>query len=63
MILYINGSQTASFAISGKIDSWGTDVYLGKVNNVSKYTPGTFGDIRIYNRALSATEIGSLYLK
>src|SRR5258706_310055 len=49
--------------IIGKIDSWGTDIYLGKVNNASQYTPGTFGDIRIYNRALSANEISELYLK
>src|SRR5258706_9452291 len=63
MILYINGSQTASVTIIGKIDSWGTDIYLGKVNNASQYTPGTFGDIRIYNRALSANEISELYLK
>ncbi len=63
MILYINGTQTASIPMSGKIDSFGNDIYLGKVNNVGEYTPGTFGDMRIYNRALSASEINVLYQK
>ena len=63
MILYINGTQVATVPMSGKIDHYGYDIYLGKVNNVSAYTPGTFGDMRIYNRALSASEISILYLK
>ena|GEM_PF-2628017 len=63
MILYINGSQVANLPITGKIDSWGNDIFLGKVDNASAYTPGTFGDMRIYNRALSSTEIANLYLK
>ena len=63
MILYINGTQVATVPMTGKIDHYGYDIYLGKVNNVSAYTPGTFGDMRIYNRALSASEISILYLK
>ncbi len=63
MILYVNGIQVATKPMTGKIDNWGTDIYLGKVNNADEYTPGTLGDIRIYNRALSAQEVGALYLK
>ncbi|GHN01470.1 hypothetical protein WSM22_29590 [Cytophagales bacterium WSM2-2] len=63
MTLYINGNPVATMPVAGKIDSWGANVYLGKVRNASAFTPGTFGDMRIYNRALSASEISSLYLK
>lgn len=63
MKLYINGNQVASLPMTGKIDNWGTDIYLGKVNNANAYTPGTLGDLRIYNRALSSSEINALYQK
>jgi hypothetical protein len=60
MVLYVNGIQLGFLNIQGKIDSWGTDIYLGKLQNLNVYTPGTFGDMRIYNRALTAKEVGDL---
>jgi len=63
MILYINGSQVANVPLSGKMDSFGNDIYIGQVKNANVFTPGTFGDMRIYNRALSASEVSTLYLK
>jgi hypothetical protein len=61
MKLYVNGNLVATEDIVGQIDSWGTDIYLGKINNLNLYTQGVSGDIRIYNRALSATEVLDLY--
>jgi hypothetical protein len=39
-----------------------TDVLtLGVWNNNGQYFPGSMDDVRVYNRALSATEISALY--
>ena len=45
----------------------GPSLFVGKGTNATScpngtgYTPGTFDDIRIYNRALSASEVSTLY--
>jgi N-acetylneuraminic acid mutarotase len=70
-------SQTASFFLDGvktltspspwngtEIPSYETDVFIakhGNLNNEIHYTPGCIDEIRIYNRALSAAEVQSLY--
>ncbi|HTH56824.1 MAG TPA: LamG domain-containing protein [Cyclobacteriaceae bacterium] len=63
MVVFVNGVAAASYTISGKVDHYGTDLYVGVTKNPEIYTPGTFGDLRIYNRALSAAEINALYSK
>jgi hypothetical protein len=63
MVLYVNGAVTASLPIVGKVDHYGTDLFVAYMNNPGLYTPGTFGDIRIYNKALTAAQITTLYAK
>lgn len=61
MVLYVNGAVAASMPIVGKVDHYGTDLFVAYMNNPGLYTPGTFGDIRIYNKALTAAQISTLY--
>ncbi len=63
MRLYINGIQVAVQGITGSISGYGQNLYIGKINNISKYTPGTIDDIRIYNRALAPSEIQDLFTR
>lgn len=63
MVLYVNGTQVAYTPMSGNVDHYGNNVYIGQLKNLSAYTPGTFGDVRIYDRALTATEVSVLYAK
>ena len=61
MRLYVNGIQVAVKAASGSISGYGQNLYIGKVSNINKFTPGIFDDIRIYNRALVPSEIQGLF--
>lgn len=60
MKLYIDGVLEDSLQISGKIVSFGKDLYIGRFNNFNYSTPGTIDEIRIYNRALTQAEINLL---
>ena len=63
--LYLNGVSVASFDATGLAPQSssghkpGIGVELGAVT--SHYTNGTIDDVRIYNRALSASEVWRLY--
>lgn len=57
--LYVDTVAATPVAYSGAINHAG-DLILGSVN-ASATTEGTFQDVRIYNRALSQTEITMLY--
>ena len=66
MKLYVNGQLTDTFnptAYLGSIDNLG-DLLIG-INSISPtsypHFKGTMDDIRIYNRALSGTEVGALH--
>ena len=67
--LYINGAKesttfTAGGYASGFVNRYSTDpVLLGAVATdvTSSYNNGSLDDVRIYNRALSASEIARLY--
>ena len=61
IILYVNGTQVASTtdAVTGTITT--ASYFLG--NYQSTYTDGQIDEVRIYNRALSATEVGDLYAR
>ena len=61
--LYVDGTLVASQNITTPIPSLPTDfLRIGShTNNVAQQFQGSIDDIRIYNRALSANEIDSLY--
>ena len=59
MELYVNGVLQAYTKNAGSINPLdGTPMWIGKENF---YLDGVVDDVRIYNRALSATEIQNLY--
>ena len=57
--LYVDGQIAASGPASGTVDA-GADPFLIGVTPVD-YANGLIDDVRIYNRALSATEVKQLY--
>jgi hypothetical protein len=64
MKVYINGALNTTFTSPGKMGHYGNDVFIGKLGSpttLPSNTPGTFDELRIYNRALSAAEISTLY--
>lgn len=61
MSIYVNGELSISQPATGVINQFGQNLVIGETYNISSYTPGSFGEMRIYNRALSAAEIKALY--
>jgi len=60
--IYLDGKLVASQAASGNITDGGEDIILGGVAASGNSTMnGLLDDLRIYNRALSATEVKQLY--
>ncbi len=60
--IYVD-SLSKSFSSSAWGD-WGTESNLGRLANLSSYFyRGAMDDVRVYNRALSATEVHSLYMQ
>ena len=57
--LYVNGTQVASRAISGNILSSSGPLRIGGNGVWPEYFTGRIDEIRVYNRALSATQIQS----
>jgi hypothetical protein len=61
--VYVNGvlDKTAG-ETSASIPNYASDLAFGKlVGNPTSYFAGSLDDVRIYNRALTATEVGSLF--
>jgi CubicO group peptidase (beta-lactamase class C family) len=58
-VLYINGSVVASTARSGKIARNSKPLYLGNRDKGDRPFHGGMDEVRIWNRALSASEIAS----
>ncbi len=58
---YVNGVLISSTPASGVISNYGKNVYLAKFSNkfsnLEHYLPGTIDEVRIYNRALTESEI------
>ena len=52
-----NGSQNSSLAVTGLITTSSSPLRLGGSQVFGQYFAGRLDDVRIYNRALSATEI------
>ena len=59
---YINNVSQTLTAPSGFTTN-GTETIIGSNSNVTEYWDGRIDDVRIYNRALSASEISLLYKK
>jgi hypothetical protein len=55
--LYVNGTQVASVAASGAITTTAGSLRIGGNNIWSEWFAGVIDDVRVYNRALTATEI------
>lgn len=63
--LYVNGNFTASTSIAGKIPGYGSSnyaAYIGRrTGSVPQYFKGKIDDVRMFNRALTQSEITQLY--
>jgi glucose/arabinose dehydrogenase/chitodextrinase len=55
--LYVNGTQIASLATAGPIATSTGDLWIGANNIWSEWFSGAIDEVRVYNRALTATEI------
>ena len=58
---YVNGVLKGSVPNSGTISYYDMPLLIGKYNNVDFYTNAKIDDVSIYNRALSASEVHSIY--
>jgi hypothetical protein len=54
---YLNGSLGANASVGSPIDSYAGDTYIGKDDFLARYLDGSVGAVKLYNRALSATEV------
>jgi hypothetical protein len=57
MRLYVNGTQVASLAQTSPIATSSSPLRIGGNSAWGEYFAGSIDDVRVYNRALSATEI------
>jgi hypothetical protein len=63
-IIYVDGVTQAGSFISGSIKTLGTNtnpLYIGASTGSALFFNGTIDEVKIYNRALSASEISALY--
>jgi fibronectin type 3 domain-containing protein len=57
--LYVNGTQVATRAVSGAIQSVANPLWIGGNSPYGEYFQGLIDEVRVYNRALTQTEIQS----
>jgi fibronectin type 3 domain-containing protein len=55
--LYVNGVQAATLAATGAIETNSSPLRIGGNSPYGEYFNGRIDEVRVYNRALSATEI------
>ena len=58
---YKNGSQFTTVAASGTLGSVSNPVTIGRNSSGTEYLTGRLGNVVIYNRALSSSEIDQLF--
>jgi hypothetical protein len=59
--IYMNGTETASFVVTGDMIASTLNVAIGNVNaSDDRYWNGLLDDVRIYDQALSSVEIADL---
>ena len=61
LLLSVNGSISSSY-LTGSIYEGNSSLDIGRRSGVGQYYPSNIGSVRIYNRALSPSEIKQLYL-
>jgi concanavalin A-like lectin/glucanase superfamily protein/putative esterase len=60
--VYVNGVRDKTAGeTSASIPNYGSSLTLGKLGGTTSYFAGSLDDVRIYNRALTATEVSSLF--
>jgi len=57
--IYVNGTQVASTTVTGSIDTSTQPLQIGGNSVWGEYFAGRIDELRIYNRALSASEIAA----
>jgi hypothetical protein len=57
--LYVNGAQVAQRAVSGRITTSGSPLRIGGNKVWDEWFKGQIDDVRVYNRALTAAQIGA----
>jgi hypothetical protein len=62
ILTYINGELKRTVVQSGAIDSVAVPLYIGSQTGTTAYFLGSQGEVRIYNRALTITEVQQNYL-
>ncbi len=55
--LFINGTQVASYGVTGSLPTSGGSLQVGGNRVWGEYFSGRIDEVRVYNRALSSTEI------
>lgn len=61
MRVYVDAVEKNSTSATGTLDVAGSKLYVGAANSSSEQWQGQLSDWRIYNTALSATQIQTLY--
>jgi hypothetical protein len=57
--LYVNGTQVAAVARTGKLATSGQPLRIGGNTVFNEWFNGTLDEVRVYNRALSAAEVAT----
>jgi len=63
MRVYVNGSEGGSTAYVSSIPTSAHPLYIGAISTAGYSFDGQMDDVRIYDRALSASEVMQLYLE
>ncbi len=59
--IYINGVLNISGTLSGSINNWTNNAYIGAADGPGSFFNGSIDEVRVYNRVLTAAEIKSQY--
>lgn len=60
IVTYINGASIGTVSVGGAADT-GLDYLIGRRWDGANYMVGEIGELRIYNRVLSASEVTAAY--
>jgi hypothetical protein len=55
--LFVNGAQVASTPVGGSIQTTTSPLWIGGNSPYGEYFQGIIDEARVYNRALTSTEI------
>ena len=58
--LYVNGTAVSTNSASGSIVSGTTPLWIGGTSSSTDFFQGRIDEVRVYNRALTTTEIGTI---